>query len=174
MWAAMNDAGLRSVNDLDHINCHATSTPLGDAIELAAIGRLVHSHSSEGCALGRPPIAINSIKGHLGHCLAGAGAVEAVCTTLAVSRGYVPGTRNLHEQLPSAEICDLLAEQQIDSHSRSYVEALQRCCILLGHDQPRVALPKVSLEGRNRRVALTNSFGFGGTNASLILAEWTD
>ncbi|KAA0200455.1 3-oxoacyl-[acyl-carrier-protein] synthase [Fasciolopsis buskii] len=174
MWAAMQDAGLHRIEDVDHINCHATSTTLGDAIELAAIGRLAHKHSSRELSVIKPSIVINSIKGHLGHCLGGAGAIEAVYTALAVSRGHIPGTRNLHERLPSEEICDLLAEQQVVSNGQSYVEALQRCCTLPGHDQPRVTFPRISSGTRNRRVALTNSFGFGGTNASLVLAEWTE
>ena len=128
MSAAIRRAGV-SPPDIDYINAHGTSTPLGDEIELKAVERLV------GNAAGN--IAMSSTKSSIGHLLGSAGAVEAIFCLLAMRDGVVPPTLNL--------------------------------------DNPSVAtsIDLVPHTARQRpvEVALSNSFGFGGTNASLIFRK---
>lgn len=125
MKAALRDAGL-TPGDVDYVNAHGTSTPLGDDIELSAVERLF-GDSAKG-------LAMSSTKSATGHLLGAAGAVEAIFSILAVRDNVAPPTLNLEN--PSRE-------SPID----------------------RVA--KVAQE-RKIEVALSNSFGFGGTNASVI------
>jgi 3-oxoacyl-[acyl-carrier-protein] synthase II len=126
MSAAIRRAGI-SAGDIDYINAHGTSTPLGDEIELKAVERVV------GNAAGR--IAMSSTKSSIGHLLGAAGAVEAIFCILAMRDGVVPPTINL--------------------------------------DNPSVAtaidLVPHKASKRPINIALSNSFGFGGTNASLLL-----
>jgi 3-oxoacyl-[acyl-carrier-protein] synthase II len=126
MKAALARAGLEP-GDIDYINAHGTSTPLGDEIELGAVKRLF------GAAANR--ISMSSTKSAIGHLLGAAGSVEAIFSLLAVHHQIVPPTLNLDRP---TEGCDL---------------------------------DLVPYEARRRevRAALSNSFGFGGTNASLIL-----
>ena len=125
MGMALKRAGL-SAGDLDYINAHGTSTPLGDEIELGAVLRLV------GNAAGT--ISMSSTKSCIGHLLGAAGAVEAIFSILAIRDGVAPPTINLDN--PSVETA---------------IDLVPR--------QPRK---------RAIKTALSNSFGFGGTNASLI------
>ena len=130
MTAAIRRAGI-SPADIDYINAHGTSTPLGDEIELKAVERLV------GNAAGH--IAMSSTKSSIGHLLGAAGAVEAIFCLLAMRDGVVPPTINLDN--PSiATTIDLV---------------------------PHTA------KQRPVNVALSNSFGFGGTNASLVFRKVT-
>jgi 3-oxoacyl-[acyl-carrier-protein] synthase II len=125
MAAAIKRAGI-SASDIDYINAHGTSTPLGDEIELKAVERIV------GNAAGK--LTMSSTKSSTGHLLGAAGAIEAIFLMLAIRDGVVPPTINLDN--PSVETAiDLV---------------------------PHVAKKK------DVDVALSNSFGFGGTNASLI------
>jgi 3-oxoacyl-[acyl-carrier-protein] synthase II len=128
MAAALRRAGLRP-EDIDYVNAHGTSTPLGDEIELGAVKRLF------GEAAWR--LSMSSTKSAIGHLLGAAGSVEAIFSLLAVHHQVVPPTLNLDR--PS-DGCDL---------------------------------DLVPYEARERevRTALSNSFGFGGTNASLIFAR---
>ncbi|MDP6351554.1 MAG: beta-ketoacyl-ACP synthase II, partial [Alphaproteobacteria bacterium] len=123
MRAALKSAGI-APDDIDYINAHGTSTPLGDEIELGAVKRLF------GAAADR--LSMSSTKSSIGHLLGAAGAVESIFSILAINEGVVPPTLNLEN--PS-EGCD------ID------------------------LVPKQAKE-RPVRIALSNSFGFGGTNAS--------
>ena len=125
MSAALKRAGL-TASDIDYVNAHGTSTPMGDEIELRAVERL----------LGNPGagISMSSTKSSVGHLLGAAGAIEAIFSVLAIRDGIAPPTLNLDN--PSVETAlDLV---------------------------PHVA------RKREINVALSNSFGFGGTNASLI------
>ena len=128
MRAALRSAGM-SPADIDYVNAHGTSTPLGDELELGAVKRLF------GNAAAR--ISMSSTKSAIGHLLGAAGAVEAIFSILAIRDGVVPPTLNLDN--PS-EGCD-----GVD---------------LVPHEAKR----------RPVRAALSNSFGFGGTNASLVFA----
>jgi len=128
MEMAMKRAGL-SPSDIDYVNAHGTSTPLGDEIEVQAVKRLF------GAAAGQ--ISMSSTKSAIGHLLGAAGSVEAIFSILAMRDGIVPPTLNLDN--PS-EGCD------ID---------------LVPHTAKK----------REVRAALSNSFGFGGTNASLIFTQ---
>jgi 3-oxoacyl-[acyl-carrier-protein] synthase II len=125
MQAAVRRAGIQP-SEIDYINAHGTSTPLGDEIELGAVQRLV------GNAAGRT--SMSSTKSSIGHLLGAAGAVEAIFSILAIRDRTAPPTLNLDN--PSIETpIDLVPHQ-----SRK----------------------------REIDVVLSNSFGFGGTNASLI------
>src|SRR5579885_2380304 len=129
MAMAMKRAGV-APDDIDYINAHGTSTPLGDEIELGAVQRLV------GNAAGR--ISMSSTKSCIGHLLGAAGAVEAIFSILAIRDGIAPPTINLDN--PSVETpIDLVPHQA---------------------------------RKRDINVALSNSFGFGGTNASLIFRRY--
>jgi 3-oxoacyl-[acyl-carrier-protein] synthase II len=125
MSAAIRRAGI-AASDVDYINAHGTSTPLGDEIELGAVHRLV------GNAAGR--VAMSSTKSSTGHLLGAAGAVEAIFSILAMRDNIAPPTLNLDN--PSV-------------------------------DTPIDLVPHRAKE-REINVILSNSFGFGGTNASLI------
>ena len=126
MGAAMKRAGI-SAADIDYINAHGTSTPVGDEIELGAALRLLGNAASK--------VSMSSTKSSIGHLLGAAGAVEAIFCLLAIRDNIAPPTINLDN--PSVE----------------------------------TAIDLVPLKPRKREinVALSNSFGFGGTNASLIL-----
>jgi 3-oxoacyl-[acyl-carrier-protein] synthase II len=131
MNAAIKRAGL-SAAEIDYINAHGTSTPLGDEIELEAVHRLV------GNAAGR--MCMSSTKSSIGHLLGAAGAVEAIFTILALRDGIVPPTINLDN--PSVETpIDLVPHQS---------------------------------KKKDIDVVLSNSFGFGGTNASLVFRRPVD
>jgi 3-oxoacyl-[acyl-carrier-protein] synthase II len=125
MKMALKRAGL-TVSDIDYINAHGTSTPLGDEIELGAIKRLFGDAAYK--------LSMSSTKSSIGHLLGAAGSVEAIFCILAMRDQVAPPTLNLND--PS-EGCD------ID---------------LVPHTAKK----------RTIRAALSNSFGFGGTNASLI------
>ncbi|MCA0424698.1 MAG: beta-ketoacyl-ACP synthase II [Proteobacteria bacterium] len=129
MQAALKRAGI-SAGDLDYVNAHGTSTPVGDEIELGAVTRLVGNAAAE--------ISMSSTKSAIGHLLGAAGAVEAIFSVLAIRDQIAPPTINLDN--PSVETAiDLV---------------------------PHVA--------RKRKIdtVLSNSFGFGGTNASLIFRRY--
>jgi 3-oxoacyl-[acyl-carrier-protein] synthase II len=125
MTAAIKRACIQP-SEIDYINAHGTSTPMGDEIELGAVQRLV------GNAAGR--ISMSSTKSAIGHLLGAAGAVEAIFSILAMRDGVAPPTLNLDN--PSVET-------------------------------PIDLVPHVARK-RDIGVVLSNSFGFGGTNASLI------
>jgi 3-oxoacyl-[acyl-carrier-protein] synthase II len=125
MKAAIRRAGI-SAEEIDYINAHGTSTPLGDEIELKAVERLV------GNAGGR--IAMSSTKSSIGHLLGAAGAVEAIFCLLAIRDQVVPPTINLDNPSVATAI-DLVPHQA---------------------------------RKRSVNVVLSNSFGFGGTNACLV------
>jgi 3-oxoacyl-[acyl-carrier-protein] synthase II len=130
MAMAMKRAGIQA-GDIDYINAHGTSTPLGDEIELGAVQRLV------GNTAGR--MSMSSTKSCVGHLLGAAGAVEAIFSLLAIRDGVAPPTINLDN--PSVQ-------SPID---------------LVPHEAHK----------RDIDTALSNSFGFGGTNASLIFRRYT-
>ncbi|HEY8260359.1 MAG TPA: beta-ketoacyl-ACP synthase II [Methylosinus sp.] len=125
MSAALKRAGLR-IGDVDYVNAHGTSTPLGDEIELSAVQRLIGNEE--------PKLSMSSTKSAIGHLLGAAGAVEAIFSILAMRDNIAPPTRNLDN--PSVET-------SID---------------LVPHEA----------RARPIDIALSNSFGFGGTNASLV------
>ena len=130
MRAALRSAQL-SPEDVDYVNAHGTSTPLGDEIELGAVKRLFGDAAYK--------LSMSSTKSAIGHLLGAAGAVESIFCCLAIDQGVVPPTLNLDTPSPGCDI-DLVPH-----------EAKER---------------KVN-------VALSNSFGFGGTNASLVLGSYT-
>ena len=129
MQAAVRDANLSS-SDLDYINAHGTSTPLGDMIELRAIGKLLE-HNIDNTS-------ISSTKSATGHLLGAAGAIEAIYSILSIVNQIVPPTNNL-----------------------------------LNPDNETSGFDLVPIHAKKRSVknVLSNSFGFGGTNASLLIGS---
>ena len=125
MQAAVKRAGI-AFDQIDYINAHGTSTPVGDVIEVAAVKRLFGAAAYT--------TSMSSTKSAIGHLLGAAGSVEAIYSLLAMRDGVVPPTLNLENPSEGCDI-DLV---------------------------PQVAKKK------KVRYALSNSFGFGGTNASLI------
>ena len=127
MEMALRKAGLQP-SDIDYINAHGTSTPLGDELELGAVRRLF------GNAIAN--VSMSSTKSAIGHLLGGAGAVESIFCILAMRDQVVPPTLNLDNPSESCEGVDLVPHKAKE---------------------------------RPVRAVLNNSFGFGGTNASLIM-----
>ncbi|MET0181671.1 MAG: beta-ketoacyl-ACP synthase II [Caulobacterales bacterium] len=126
MLAALKRSGL-SPSDIDYVNSHGTSTPLGDEIELRAIERVFGDASCN--------LSVSSTKSAIGHLLGAAGAVEAIFCALAIRDGVVPPTLNLEN--PSIAT--------------------------------KIDLTPLTAKKKTIRSAMSNSFGFGGTNAALIL-----
>ena len=129
MKAAIKNAGIQP-SDIDYINAHGTSTPLGDEIELGAVERLLGDAAAKA--------TMSSTKSATGHLLGAAGAVEAIVCLMALRGQWLPPTASVRTP------------------------------------DPACAFPVVTscAEGRIE-FALTNSFGFGGANASLVLRRWS-
>ena len=117
-------------SDIDYINAHGTSTPLGDMIELGAVNRLFGQHLEN--------IAMSSTKSSIRHLLGAAGSVEAIFSILAMNNGIAPPTLNLDSPSDGCQNINLV---------------------------PHVA------QERTITSVLSNSFGFGGTNASLVFSK---
>ena len=131
MENAIHKAGISS-DDIDYINTHGTSTPMGDTIETAAIKKLFGKHAYE--------MAVTSTKGATGHMMGAGGVTETIACIKAIQDGIIPPTLNL--VIPD-EDCDL-----------NYVPG--------------------KAEKRTVRYAMTNAFGFGGQNSSLVLGRYED
>jgi 3-oxoacyl-[acyl-carrier-protein] synthase II len=127
MEMALRKSGL-ALSDIDYINAHGTSTPLGDELELGAVRRLF------GNAIGE--LSMSSTKSAIGHLLGGAGAVESIFCILAMRDQIVPPTLNLDNPSENCAGVDLVPHKAKE---------------------------------RKVKAVLNNSFGFGGTNASLIM-----
>ena len=129
MRSALSDANINN-SEIDYINAHGTSTPLGDMIELKAIGRLLGDNVSK--------VSISSTKSATGHLLGAAGAIEAIFSILSIVNQIVPPTNNL-----------------------------------INPDEQSVGFDLVPIKAKERTIrnVLSNSFGFGGTNASLLLGS---
>ena len=129
MQSALTDANIKN-SEIDYINAHGTSTPLGDMIELKAIGRLLGDNSSK--------TSISSTKSATGHLLGAAGAIEAIFSILSIVNQVVPPTNNL-----------------------------------INPDEKSAGFDLVPIKAKKRIIknVLSNSFGFGGTNASLFFGS---
>src|SRR5712691_9056066 len=132
MKMAFADAGI-DPSEIDYINAHGTSTPLGDAAETRVIKKALGEENAR-----KTPVS--STKGATGHCLGAAGAVEAIFSTLAIRDGKLPPTINYEVEDPE---CDL---DYVPNESRD----------------------------ADVRVSVSNSFGFGGHNASIVLKRFED
>ncbi|HVV31608.1 MAG TPA: beta-ketoacyl-ACP synthase II, partial [Vitreimonas sp.] len=126
MEAALKDAGMKP-SDIDYVNAHGTSTPLGDEIELKAVERMFGGSAKN--------LSLSSTKSAIGHLLGAAGAVESIFCALAIRDGVIPPTLNLEN--PSVETA--------------------------------IDLTPLKAKKRVVKAAMSNSFGFGGTNAAVIL-----
>ncbi|MCM5662549.1 beta-ketoacyl-ACP synthase II [Galbibacter mesophilus] len=130
MENCLNNAGLKP-EDVDTINTHGTSTPLGDVAELKAIGKVFGENAYN--------ININSTKSMTGHLLGAAGAVEAIASILAIEHGVVPPTINHSTK-----------DENID---------------------PKLNLTLNEAQKRDVKVAMSNTFGFGGHNACVMFKK---
>lgn len=126
----LENAGLKPT-DIDAINTHGTSTPLGDVAELKAVGKVFGSHAKK--------ININSTKSMTGHLLGAAGAIEAIASIMSIKFGIVPPTIN-HTS----------ADENIDSELNLTINKAQK---------------------RDVKVAMSNTFGFGGHNACVVFKQ---
>jgi len=129
MAEAMAEAGIEAA-EIDYINAHGTATGPGDIAETKAIKLALGEHAHK--------VAISSTKSMMGHCLGGAGAIEAAISVLVIDRGVIPPTTNLTHPDP---LCDL-----------DFVPNTARAAAV--------------------SVAASNSFGFGGHNATLIFRRF--
>ena len=130
MKNCLENAGLKP-EDVDHINTHGTSTPLGDVAELKAISKVFGEHAKN--------ININSTKSMTGHLLGAAGAIEAISVILAMEHGIVPPTIN-----------HTTVDENID---------------------PELNLTLKKAQKRDVKVAMSNTFGFGGHNACIVFKK---
>jgi 3-oxoacyl-[acyl-carrier-protein] synthase II len=130
MKMALKDASV-SPDQVDYINAHGTSTPVGDVEESRAINAVFGEHANK--------LWVSSTKSMMGHLLGAAGAVESAVCALAIAEGKIPPTINLHDQ------------------------------------DPACTLDYVANTARERRLrhAISNSFGFGGTNCSLVFSRFS-
>jgi 3-oxoacyl-[acyl-carrier-protein] synthase II len=131
MARALKDAGI-SGNEVDYINTHGTSTPLGDTAELKAIVNLFGEHAYK--------MNISSTKSMTGHLLGAAGAIEAMAAIMAIKTGIIPPTIN-----------HLTADPEID---------------------PKLNLTLNTMQRRSVNVAISNTFGFGGHNAAVVIKKF--
>lgn len=127
MREALRSSGCVSADQVDYINAHGTSTPVGDVAELRAAERIFGESSK---------VSMSSTKSSIGHLLGAAGAVEAIFTMLAMRDNVIPATLNLHDP-----------------------------------EETRLDLVPLQPHEKKVNVAMSNSFGFGGTNASLIFKK---
>jgi 3-oxoacyl-[acyl-carrier-protein] synthase II len=127
---ALRDAGVAK-EDINYINAHATSTPVGDMAEVEAVHKVFGPHSKN--------LKMNATKSMIGHCLGAAGGIEAIATVMAIQTGKIHPTINLDDPEPGLRDIDPVADtmQELTIH-----------------------------------VALSNSFGFGGHNSSVIFAPF--
>jgi len=130
MRNALRDAGIPP-EEVDYINTHGTSTPLGDGAEIKAIETVFGDHATR--------LNISSTKSMTGHLLGGAGGIEAVASILAIRHGIVPPTINLHTPDP-----------EINQNLNFTANVAQQ---------------------REVNVALSNTFGFGGHNTSVLFRK---
>jgi len=137
MRNAINDSLLDvNLSDINHVNCHATSTPTGDKIELQAINKLFSEQPNT-------KVFVNSMKGSLGHMLGAAGASESVGTVLSIYNSTIPHTLNF---------------EKVDDDLEGTLD--------------RVEIVSGQVLKTPVRAALCNSFGFGGTNVSLLFGKY--
>jgi len=130
MKNCLENAGLKP-EDVDHINTHGTSTPLGDVAELKAISEVFGNHAKH--------ININSTKSMTGHLLGAAGAIEAIASIMAMETGIIPPTIN-----------HTAVDENID---------------------PELNLTLNKAQNRNIKIAMSNTFGFGGHNACVLFKK---
>ena len=133
MKAALQDAGMQT-DEIDYINTHGTSTPLGDGAEVKAILKVFGAHSYA--------LNISSTKSMTGHCLGAAGVIETIACVKAVVHDVIPPTINHFTDDP-----------EIDSNLNFTFNTAQK---------------------RTVRAALSNTFGFGGHNACVIVKKYVD
>lgn len=181
MRSALKNAGLKP-EDVDYLNAHATSTPLGDVAELAAVKAVfgdrafkqkIGEETNEQGARVDNPLAISSTKGAVGHMLGAAGAIEAVASIMAIARNQIPpttGVTQLDDNLRDYNIIWTPPQTKGGDLSDSSAKANTRHDADIPHNINKSPLNGVHPKRVN--VALTNSFGFGGSNATLVFKSY--
>jgi len=147
MNKAAKEAGIQPF-EIDYVNAHATSTPLGDGIEVQALSRFFAPRAGENFMLnrrGRGSVLVGSTKGHTGHLLGAAGALECAFAIMSLKDNIVVPTMNL-ENISVESSCDM-----------------SNIILLGGQDCVE----------KDIKCVMSNSFGFGGTNASLVFSEYS-
>lgn len=139
MSNAIKNAGLTSADQVSYVNAHATSTPLGDAIEVGAISKIFPIS-------GKNLPWVSSMKGSLGHGQGAAGAIESCLAVMAIKNSILPPNLNLDQPDPTFQN--------------------------LVRFTPSAPIPWLLESNQSRRILLKNSFGFGGTNASLCIGSY--
>jgi 3-oxoacyl-[acyl-carrier-protein] synthase II len=164
MRAALRDAGV-SPEQVGYVNAHATSTPVGDAVEVSALRTVfgTGNGSTGNGSRSMSPLYVSSTKGATGHLLGAAGAVETAFTAWALHTGKLPPT--LH--LGSLDDIDpaLLGGD-------TFTHVLQEVQYAQGGAQAQAEAGGADGAGGGFKYAMKNSFGFGGTNASLVLRKF--
>ena len=148
MKAALRNAGVNP-DQIQYLNAHGTSTPLGDAAETKAIKQVFGDHAYK--------LAVSSTKSMTGHLLGAAGAVEAIFTVLALHHRLAPPTINLADLDPDVHL-DVVGDKP-----RALPDGHQSSGWVFPGDTCGVRLPDGDL------LALNNSFGFGGHNVALAI-----
>ena len=145
MRSALRDANIEPAS-IGYVNAHATSTPVGDAIEADALQEVF----AKDCSSRSNPLYVSSTKGATGHMLGAAGAVEAAFTVMALNKGVLPPTLNLSLSKEGQNTEELLVRPAFDH--------------IVG----------AARQAPDLEYAMSNSFGFGGTNASLVFRKFSD
>lgn len=127
------------------MNAHATSTPNGDSVEAEAVRKVFPEQN----------IAVSSVKGHIGHLLGAAGSVETIATVCAMNDNILPANLNLEETEVSALYFSIFS-----------------CCVQDDHGLNLLRKNQKWAKQSGSRISICNSFGFGATNASLILKQF--
>ena len=199
MVSAMNDAGI-DPSQVSYINAHATSTPIGDLVEINAIKKVFDRRtpssssqqqpsSSSSSSSSSPSLYVSSTKGATGHLLGAAGAVETIFTAWSVYTGIIPATLHLTKIDPKLEGGNIFSHvplKSIDYHKHhNHDHDHDKHHQYSHHDHEN----NLQMKERNKDhidhvidnidtcskrylYAITNSFGFGGTNASLVIGKY--
>ena len=141
MKMALRSASL-SINEIDFVNAHATSTPVGDAAEFNAIERLLREFEPGSKQTRDLPLFVSSNKGAMGHLLGASGIVESIFTLRSLSENTVPHTLNLRDaaKFTTSDVIELVKDTPLELKRATY--------------------------------AMSNSFGFGGVNTSIVFRKW--
>lgn len=199
MVSAMNDAGI-DPSQVSYINAHATSTPIGDLVEVNAIKKVFDRRSSSSSSSPQQPssssssssslpsLYVSSTKGATGHLLGAAGAVETIFTAWSVYTGIIPPTLHLTKIDPKLEGGSVFSHvplKSIDYHKHHHHHDHDKHHQHSHHEHENNlqmkerkkdhidhVIDNVDICSKRYLYAITNSFGFGGTNASLVIGKY--
>jgi len=208
MLSAINDAGI-DPSQVSYINAHATSTPIGDLVEINAIKKVFErrspssssqqqpsssssqhqpSSSSSSSSSSSPSLYVSSTKGATGHLLGAAGAVEAIFTAWSIYTGIIPATLHLTKIDPKLEGENVFSHVPLksinyhkhhhdhdhDKHHQYSVHDHENNLQMKERNKDHIdnVIDNIDISPKRYLYAITNSFGFGGTNASLVIGKY--